>query len=40
MIIIGSTQKHAKIDYDGICPCLTSAMGLGGGQIPMFTEEK
>lgn len=40
MIIIGSTQKHAKIDYDGICPCLTSAMGQGGGQIPMFTEEK
>ena len=40
MIIIGSTQKHAKIDYDGICPCLTSAMGQGGGHIPMFTEEK
>lgn len=40
MIIIGSTQKHAKIDYDGVCPCLTSAMGQGGGHIPMFTEEK
>ena len=39
MIIIGSTQKHAKIDYDGVCPCLTSAMGQGGGHIPMFTED-
>ena len=40
MIIIGSTQKHAKIDYNGICPCLTSAMGQGGGHIPMFTEDR
>lgn len=38
-MIIGSTQKHAKIDYDGVCPCLTSAMGQGGGHIPMFTED-
>ena len=40
MIIIRSTQKHVKIDYDSISPCLTSAMGQGGGHIPMFTEEK
>ena len=40
MIIIASTQKHAKIDYDGICPCLTSTMGQGGGHVPMFFEEE
>lgn len=38
-IIIGSTQKNA---YIGSCetysPCLTSAMGMGGGQIPMISN--
>lgn len=33
--IIGSTQKHAAISADGICPTLTEAMGKGGGHIPM-----
>lgn len=33
--IIGSTQKHASIKNDGITPTLTSAMGLGGGHVPM-----
>ena len=33
--IIGSTQKHAAINNDGICPTLTSAMGSGGGHVPM-----
>lgn len=39
-LIIGSTQKHASIRNDGICPSLTSAMGMGGGQIPMIFEKK
>ena len=34
-IIIGSTQKNAAINNEGICPTLTSAMGCGGGHIPM-----
>ena len=34
--IIGSSQKNASINYDGVCPTLTSAMGLGGGQTPMI----
>ena len=34
-LIIGSTQKHADVRTDGICPSLTSAMGMGGGQVPM-----
>ena len=33
--IIGSTQKHTAISKDGIVPTLTSAMGQGGGHVPM-----
>lgn len=35
-IIIGSTQKHAAISKNGIVPTLTSAMGMGGGHVPMI----
>lgn len=34
-VIIGSTQEHAAISKDGIVPTLSSAMGMGGGQVPM-----
>ncbi len=34
-IIIGSTQKNTAISKNGIVPTLTSAMGLGGGHVPM-----
>ncbi len=37
-IIIGSTQKHAAISKDGIVPTLTSAMGMGGGHVPMIAS--
>lgn len=38
-IIIGSGQKNAfQGSLDGICSTLTSAMGMGGGQTPMVTE--
>jgi DNA (cytosine-5)-methyltransferase 1 len=37
-IIIGSTQKHAAISKDGIVPTLTSAMGTGGGHVPMMAN--
>lgn len=38
-VIVGSTQKNAAINFDGICPSLTSAMGIGGGQVPMHNYE-
>ena len=37
-IIIGSTQKHAAISKNGIVPTLTSAMGTGGGHVPMIAS--
>lgn len=38
-IIVGSTQKHAAISKNGICPTLTSAMGMGGGHVPMHNYD-
>jgi len=35
-VIIGSMQRHCAISYNGIVPTLTSAMGTGGGHIPML----
>ena len=37
--IIGSTQKHAKVSTDGVVPTLTSAMGMGGGHVPMHNYD-
>ena len=37
--IIGSTQKHAAISKDSIVPTLTSAMGQGGGHVPMHNYD-
>lgn len=37
--VIGSTQKNAYVGtLDGVCPTLTTAMGEGGGQIPMIRQ--
>lgn len=36
--VIGSTQKNAAVNKDGVCPTLTSAMGMGGGHVPMYVE--
>lgn len=38
-VIIGSTQKNAAINFEGICPALTSAMGVGGGHVPMHNYD-
>lgn len=38
-LIIGSTQKHSAISTNGIVPTLTSAMGQGGGHIPMHNYD-
>ena len=35
-IIIGGMQAHQSIKTDGICTCLTSSMGMGGGYVPMI----
>lgn len=38
-IVIGSTQKNAYVgSTENYSPCLTSAMGMGGGQIPMIAN--
>lgn len=38
-IVIGSTQKNAFVGDGSICSTLTSAMGTGGGHIPMVGFE-
>lgn len=38
-IVIGSMQANAmRGSVDGVSPCLTEAMGTGGGQIPMIVQ--
>lgn len=33
--MIGGLQKHQSPRTDGICPCINSAAGMGGGQTPI-----
>lgn len=33
--MIGGLQKHQSPRSDGICPCVNSAAGMGGGQTPI-----
>lgn len=35
-ILIGGEQKHQSIKTDGICTCLCSSMGTGGGYVPLI----
>lgn len=37
-LIIGGEKKHQSVKKDGICTCLTSSMGTGGGYVPMIPE--
>ena len=40
-VVIGSTQKNAYIgQVENIAPTLTTAMGTGGGHIPMLISER
>ena len=39
-IIIGGEQKNQSIKRDGICTTLCSAMGTGGGYVPMIPTIK
>lgn len=34
-VIIGGMQKNQSVKTDGVCTCLTSSMGTGGGYVPM-----
>ena len=34
-VIVGGMQKKQAVKTDGICTCLTSSMGMGGGYVPM-----
>lgn len=38
-VVVGSTQKNAAKNYNGLCPTLTSAMGSGGGHVPMHNYD-
>lgn len=33
--MVGGLQKHQTPRSDGICPCVNSAAGMGGGQTPI-----
>lgn len=33
--MVGGLQKHQTPRSDGICPCINSAAGMGGGQTPI-----
>ena len=35
-IVIGGEQKNQSVKTDGICTCLVSSMGCGGGYVPMI----
>lgn len=37
-VIIGGMQANQSVKTDGVCTCLTSSMGTGGGYVPMVTE--
>ena len=39
-VLIGGMQKNQSVKTDGISTTLTSAMGCGGGYVPMVTEKK
>ena len=35
---IGGMQANQSVKTDGVCTCLTSSMGTGGGYVPMVTK--
>lgn len=37
-VVWGGLQEHQCPRSDGVSPALTAAMGMGGGQTPIFTE--
>lgn len=39
-ILLESNQNHATIQTNGICTALPASMGMGGGYVPMVTEDE
>tara|TARA_R110000803_G_scaffold162048_1_gene225676 strand:- start:196 stop:1314 length:1119 start_codon:yes stop_codon:yes gene_type:complete len=37
-VIRATVQKNAEHVYNGKCPTLTQAMGMGGGNVPLITD--
>ena len=37
-MVLESSQVHATVTQNGICPTLPASMGLGGGYVPMITD--
>ena len=37
-VIVGGMQENQSIKKDGVCTCLTSSMGMGGGYVPMVVD--
>ena len=37
-VVIGGLQEHQTPSTDGICPAITAACGMGGGQTPIIFE--
>jgi len=37
--LLESNQNHATVTNNGVCSTLPASMGLGGGYVPMVTEE-
>lgn len=40
LAIIGGEQKHQAVKTDGVCTCLCSSMGSGGGYVPMIALKR
>ena len=40
IILLGGEQKNQSVKLDGICTCLTSSMGMGGGYVPLVILPK
>lgn len=38
ILILGGEQKNQAVKTDGICTCLCSAMGTGGGYVPIIIQ--
>ena len=38
-LVLESNQNHARVTQDGISPTLPASMGMGGGYVPMITED-
>jgi site-specific DNA-cytosine methylase len=39
-VVRATVQKNAEHTYDGKCPTITASMGIGGGNVPLMTDNK